>query len=110
LNDSQEIVKVRFIAGEQLCETLNEIYQKANEYLLNGLQDVRIKNRILRGTRNILKQAQPQAEYSGIIATVLLNEDEYIQLKSILVKLNFWDNELEELHQMAESIKYDVAI
>lgn len=108
LNDSKKIVEVRFKIGEELCEKIAEFYNKAIKYVNNNIDNIPLRNRIVTGVKNILRQAQPDAEYSGTMATVIINDAEYIQLKIILENLNLWDDELNQLHKVAESIKYDI--
>lgn len=109
LNDSEKIVLPRFNVGEQICDKIDDLYQKAIEYKNKGIEDIGRKNQIIRGVKNVLKQGQPSSEYGGTIATIILNNDEYKYLKVILEELSIWDNELNKLHNEAVIIKYDIS-
>lgn len=41
------------------------------------------------------------------MATIILSYGEYEALRNILIQLNFWSNELEQLHSTALELKFD---
>lgn len=51
--------------------------------------------------------AQSDAEYSAFMATIILNDDDFIETKNILIKLGLWSEELDTLHKNAEVLKLD---
>lgn len=78
--------------------------QKASNY---GLFCFYNKTKILNGIRDILLMAQSDAEYSAFMATIILNDDDFIETKNILIKLGLWSEELDTLHKNAEVLKLD---
>ena len=51
--------------------------------------------------------AQPDAEYSAFMATIILTDEDYIEIMYILKNKGLWTNELETLHNCAAEIKLD---
>ena len=51
--------------------------------------------------------AQPDAEYSAFMATIILTDEDYIETRDILKAKNLWTDELETLHNCADKIKLD---
>ena len=104
LNDTEEIVKLRFSHGEAICDEIQNIYELAieNKDILNT--DVRKKNRVLRGCKNILKHGTKTSEFGAFMATIIQTDDDFLKLKDLLVDLNLWDDELAELDKETKSI------
>lgn len=105
LNDTEEVVKLRFQQGETLIKTIEHIYELASENKKKLCSDTRNKNRVLRGCKNILNQGIKKAEYSAFMATIIKNDPYYIKLKSLLMELELWDKSLQALDDEVEEIK-----
>lgn len=108
LNDTDKKVMLRFQQGNQIATTIKDIYELAFENKTTLNTDVRKKNRVVRGCRNILKKALPDAEFASFIATIIHTEEDYLNLKQLMEQLNLWDTELEMLHQETKNIKYSI--
>lgn len=97
LNDQDLLVKKRFEIGNAIQVKLEELNDLTDDYI-NGIQtSTRRKNRIINGTKDLLKEGLPTAIYSATSATIILTDTEYNSLKIKLNGLGFWDKELTEL-------------
>ena len=86
---------------------LTDIHEKA--IALNSREDGKLynKSKIINTLVDILKMAQPDAEYSAFMATIILTDEDYLETKSILKSKKLWTDELETLHICAAEIKLD---
>lgn len=57
--------------------------------------------------REILKLVQPNNNYSAVISSVLLNNQNYKLIKDIFIKSENWDANLIELEESAKAIAFD---
>lgn len=108
LNDTKDVVRSRYELGEAIINEIQSIYQLAieNRNLLH--KDIRKRNRVLRGCRNILGKAVRTAEYSAFMATILQTEEYYQELRSLLKEIGLWDAELQSLDDDMNSIKLSI--
>lgn len=66
--------------------------------IINDIQtSTRRKNRIVNGTKELMREGLPDSIYSATSATVILTDPEYLLLKKKLGSLNLWDKELIQL-------------
>ena len=65
------------------------------------------KSKIINTLVDILKMAQPDAEYSAFMATIILTDEDYLETVDILKNKGLWTDELETLHNCAFEIKLD---
>lgn len=107
LNHRDRLVNSRIKIADEMCSKLDTIYEKT--IALNSRADGKLynKTKIINTLRDILKMAQPDAEYSAFIATIILTDEDYIEIRDILLKQNLWIEELEKLHITASEIKFD---
>lgn len=97
LNDQDRLVKKRFEIGNAIQEKLEQLNELTDDYI-NGIQtNTRRKNRIINGTKDLMKEGLPNAIYSATSATVILTDIEFETLKGKLTFLGFWDAELSQL-------------
>jgi uncharacterized protein (TIGR02646 family) len=95
LNDRMKWVNVRFDIGERTIKDLEDVLEKALDFD-NGLKTSTIhRNKMVRKMRELMSSGTPKAAYSATVATVLLNEDEYTQIKAIFTQHNLWTAEFE---------------
>lgn len=97
LNDQDRLVKKRFEIGNAIQVKLEQLNELTDDYI-NGVQtSTRRKNRIVNGTKDLMKEGLPSSIYSATSATVILTDTEYNVLKTKLTSLSFWDAELSQL-------------
>jgi hypothetical protein len=99
LNDSDRLVRVRFLIGEYISQSL-EVVREGVERYIGGQNSVAERNKILSGIKNLLLECQPSAQFSSISATTLLSDQDYIWIKEQLKHLGMWA-EFEELEAVA---------
>lgn len=107
LNDTTTIVKARFNICNAIIDKLSEIDELLYDYIQGTNVSTRRRNRIVNGIKDILKSSQPTEEYSAIVATTVINDDNYKHIKEELLKLNLWDLEITNLEKEAINIMYD---
>lgn len=107
LNDTEEIKNTRFIVAERLNTEIENIFELALDNKDILCSNTRIKNRVLNGCKNLLKFCQPSSEYGSFMSTILHNDENFKELCKILKQLGLWNEELEELYNLSNSIKYD---
>ena len=107
LNNRKLLLDPRIKISSALVEKLIKIYNRALE-LKNGTNLSQFnRNKVINGIRDLLIMAQPDAEYSAFMATVILNDEDYKETKEILIEMGFWDAEMQNFHDVADSIKLD---
>ena len=104
LNDTEEIVKLRFMQGDALSNEIQNICEFAKEQKDILTTDIRKRNRVLRGCKNILKKGTKNAEFGAFMATIIQTDDDFATLKAVLKELDLWDDELELLDIEVKSI------
>lgn len=109
LNDTDEVVKFRFEQGEALIEKIEDIYRKAEENEASLRTNIPMRNRVLKGCRNILKLGTKEAAYAAFMATIIMEEPAYQKLKGLLQRENLWDESLRELDEKVAQLKMRTA-
>lgn len=107
LNNRKRLVNPRIRIADEIRKKLEDAYKKA--YTLGSRKDGKLygKSAIIRILCDILEMAQPNAEYSAFMATIILTDDDYLATKKILQEKNLWTDELDKLHNTANEIKLD---
>lgn len=104
LNDTERLVFPRLELAEAMQNSLERLLELASEYSNGTATSTKRKNQVYRGTRSLLLEASPQSEYSSVMATVLLNEENYQALRQLLVDTGLWDQDLTDLEHQASDI------
>src|SRR5690606_19850754 len=97
LNDQDRLVKKRFEIGNAIQEKLEQLNELTDDYISGVQTSTRRKNRVVNGTKDLLKEGLPTAIYSATSAAVILTDTEFEALKTKLTTLGFWDEELAQL-------------
>ena len=97
LNDQDRLVKKRFEIGNAIQEKLEQLNELTDDYISGVQTSTRRKNRIVNGTKDLMREGLPTAIYSATSATVILTDTEFETLKNKLTSLGFWDAELTQL-------------
>lgn len=106
LNDTNTTIKLRFVICNAIIDKLDDINELLYDYIKGTNISTRRKNRIVNGIKNVLQCAQPTEEYSAIISTTVINDDNYKHIKNELVNLKLWDSELDNLEKEAINIMF----
>jgi uncharacterized protein (TIGR02646 family) len=99
LNDRILWVNKRFEIGDKAVERLEEISTKIKEYDQSPLKSIPKRNSIIRQLRNLFYEGTPKAEYSSVVASYLLNDDDFQVIKGLMQKNSLWDEEFEILEK-----------
>ena len=108
LNDTEHVVRNRYEQGEAIINQIQNIYEFAVDNKEVLCSDIRKRNRVLRGCKNILRKGIKTAEYSAFIATILQTDEDYLELKSLLKNCDLWDEELQILDEETNKIRMSV--
>lgn len=107
LNNQNKLVIPRIKIANAMYYKLKDIHKKA--VALNSRKDGKLYNKsmIINTLLDTLAMAQPDAEYSAFMATIILTDEDYIETQDILKNKGLWTDELEILHNCAFNIKLD---
>lgn len=97
LNDQDRLVKKRFEIGNAIQDKLEQFNELTDDFISGIQTSTRRKNRIINGTKDLMKEGLPSSIYSATSATVILTDTEFDSLKIKLTSLGFWDAELRQL-------------
>ncbi|WP_411347072.1 hypothetical protein [Paenibacillus sp. WLX2291] len=95
LNDTKKVVMARFEIAEQVMTSVDEILEKCDRYL--ETRSIIMRNKIVQGTKNILYEGSPHAEYSASVSTALLQNTNLYKIIDFLKQEKLWDSELQKL-------------
>jgi len=93
LNDPERLVKERFETGNQLLETLDKLHGR----LCNNDSSEANQLEEINALKRLLSHGTPQKPYSATIATIILQDEKYFEIKQWLIKEDLWDDELVNL-------------
>lgn len=99
LNDRSLWVNKRYEIGIKAVEELEEIREKLLDYGTNTQRSVSKQNKIVSALRNLFLQGTPKAEYSAVVASYLLNDDDFKKVKTLMQEFDLWDEEFDELEK-----------
>ncbi|MCD8105111.1 MAG: HNH endonuclease [Lachnospiraceae bacterium] len=105
LNDTKNLVLLRFQAGEKLTDEIRDLYDLVKDKKESLCTDVVVKNRVLRRCRNMLSKGIKTAEFSAFMATIIWNDEYYLKLKSLLSEEGLWDDSLKVLDAEVAQLK-----
>ena len=97
LNDQDRLVKKRFEIGNAIQEKLEQLNELTDDIISGSQTSTRRKNRVINGTKDLMKEGLPESIYSATSATVILTDPEFHSLKIKLDSLGLWDKELSQL-------------
>lgn len=108
LNDRKLWVDTRFKIGDKAIERLEEISVTLKEYDQSFSKSISKRNSIVRQLRNLFHEGTPKAEYSAVVASYLLNDDDFQIIKGLMLKNNLWDEEFESLESQLQFCALEV--
>lgn len=108
LNNPDRLVKKRFEIGDAIQIKLELLNELADDYI-NGVQtSTRRKNRIVNGTKDLMREGLPVSIYSATTATIILTDTEFKDLKQKLITLTFWDTTLEQMEFNLLQVAFEI--
>lgn len=108
LNDRSLWVNKRYKIGDEAVETLEEIRDRLKEYDASLSKATVTRNNIVRRLRNLFHAGIPNAEYSAVVASYLLHDDDFIVVKHLMQKNALWDSAFELLETQMRFCALDV--
>lgn len=99
LNDDPDLATDRFVIGNTLICELEEVLKVLEDNDISLLTISKTINKFKRA----LNLALPTEKYSALVATLILEWENYTKIKEIITSLDRWDEELQELeHSMIQ--------
>lgn len=95
LNDPDHLLKPRF---EIRLATQNELYKQyiqAINFSQNPTETQELE--VFHALKNLLKNGNRKEAYSATIATTILNDSHFAEIKRLFVQHNIWNDELKKL-------------
>jgi hypothetical protein len=108
LNDHDMWVTPRFDIGEQTIEAIESIFDQANDFVLSNKSRVR-RNRLQARLRGLMLEGTQEYIYSATVATTLLNQERYQEIKSIFQQNALWNEEFDTLEGNVRFCALDTA-
>ena len=106
LNDLDKKCKNRYIIVTKILDDLNALLNNAQRNKDVLKTDIALSNSIKRRLCGILRLCTPEAEYSAFVATAVLHDVDYRDLKELLVTAGCWSDELQKLETNAMPCVY----
>lgn len=99
LNNTNQFTKNRSIIYFRIIDTLRDNVEKL------GSDDTLLKRKnTLNRIKQCLKEAFPQCPYSAVLATSVLESEEYTSMKKLVQEKDLWDNQFDDLENTLKSI------
>ncbi|MBQ3656691.1 MAG: HNH endonuclease [Bacteroidales bacterium] len=100
LNDREHFINPRSEMGFTVAENLENLFD-----LLKSTSTERQKRNCISKIKSVLESCRPKYEYSAVISTYILYEDEtFKELETYLRDNNLWDSEFEEIKAILTEI------
>lgn len=107
LNNQERVVLKRASIGNAICEKTEFLNNLLDEFISGSKSSTRTKNRIVNGTKDLLREGLPKTSYSATTATIIMHDQEFIYLKNKLLSEKLWDQELSDLEDEVYNITLD---
>ncbi|AQG81229.1 hypothetical protein [Spirosoma montaniterrae] len=99
LNDWETWVVPRFEVGKGVHEILEAVLELARNYDTGRSNSTRSRNNLLSRLRGIMIEGTEKYVYSATVATLLLNEEMYQEIKIILIRNGLWNENFSSIEK-----------
>lgn len=99
LNNFEQFVMPRFQIYTEIIEDIESLKEK-----LSLDKTDRQKSNTIKKFKQCLREASPKKIYSAIIATSILESEEYASMKKLVQEKSLWDNQFDDLENTLKSI------
>jgi hypothetical protein len=106
LNDLDHLLKPRYEIRSATQNELHKQYIQVVNFSQNPNENQELE--IINALENLLKNGNRKEAYSATIATTILNDPHYSQIKRIFKEQNIWDIELQNLEDELVFCSLDV--
>jgi hypothetical protein len=105
----EDTIKVLDLNNNQFTKPRSEIYIRIIDTLRDNVEklcsdDTLLKQKTLNRIKQCMKEAFPQYPYSAVLATSVLESEEYASMKKLVQGQSLWDNQFAELENTLKSI------
>lgn len=107
LNNQVKHATPRHKIVQKIENKIEDLLDKTTDYVDIQNKTTRKKNKLLNGVRELLEVCQPTEPYSAFMATALLTNDSYDDMKKCLENEGLWTQEFIDLESKLLSIKYE---
>jgi uncharacterized protein (TIGR02646 family) len=97
LNDRQRLVYVRYEVGTKIGEELDKLIDSTQDYI--NEPSTRRRNKIVGTLKNIMREGTKEYPYSATVATVILTNTSYAEIKQLFIASNLWNDEFIQLEK-----------
>lgn len=104
LNDHARLGICRFEIGNIMLQNLKDVFDDLQENIENQTLTDTKSRRIRRKLEKLMREGLPEEIYSATIATCILEDENYQNIKEKFKAKNIWDSALTELEQSLEKI------
>lgn len=101
-DDERNLVGVRFTIGNGLEKLIEELQERYNIYKSSGSTISR--NKMLSLLVNMLRQCQPESDYSALCSTVLHSNNTFLIIRDNLRADGLWTEEYDRLDNISDSL------
>lgn len=98
LNDKRHFVLKRCSVACEIIETLEYIFENINLFISTPIK----KRNHIRRLKNLMQKGDRHEEYSALVSTTILENNEYKALEEYLTNNNLWDDEFRDLKSELE--------
>ena len=103
LNDEErDLPGIRFKIGNGLERLIELFGDRYKTFKMTG--SVISRNKMLNVLSDMLRQCQPESEYSALCSTVLHSSDEYLQIKSNLMAEGLWNKDFDRMDKLSRTL------
>ncbi|WP_144489110.1 HNH endonuclease [Bacillus thuringiensis] len=102
LNQVDRLVQARLDTGVQTIQTIESLLDRAENFITGTDTKVRNRNALINGSSQLLKEAQPDSQFSATVASVLFTDPNFYKLKDIMINCGLWEHEHIALLSIAE--------
>ncbi|TAE20887.1 MAG: HNH endonuclease [Cytophagales bacterium] len=107
LNDWDMWVVPRFDIGKGLYELLEALCELANDYNAGLKNSSRSRNNLVSRLRGLMIEGTEKKVYSATVASLLLHEEMYFQIRGILQRHSLWDDSFISLEEQMQYCALD---
>ncbi|KAA0794958.1 HNH endonuclease [Bacillus sp. BPN334] len=102
LNQIDRLVQVRMNIGVQAIQTIESLLDRAENFNNGTDSTARNRSALINGSIQLLKEAQPDAQFSATVASILFTNTDFYRLKEIMTNCDLWEYEHQNLLATAE--------
>ncbi len=104
LNDSERLVICRFEISEVIKTKLADFLEQLTEDIDNQLLTDKKSKKNIQKIEKLMREGLPEEVYSATVATSILEDENYQDIKEKFKAMNIWSSDLENLEKELQKI------